>query len=181
MNYRLIIYKLPVYLALVAALASCATPGSVRQVGDRVSDLEGRMPKAERKIEDLGTQVRVLQEKPNAERTLALKEGCKIDGRDVNHLYNLLRGRVLPQYNNPEARADAEANSDMLTLGPAGRAGVYRSVPMEDADKNCVPSKGDFVFPDVVGGKEKVGFEVPKGDIPEELKLLLLEVVGGKK
>ena len=182
MNYRLSTYKLPVYLALAATLVTgCATQESVKQIGNRVSGLEGRMPNAERKIEDLGAQVKTLQEKPNAERTLAFKEGCKIDGRDINHLYNWLRGRVLPKYNDPDARADAEANSDMLTVGPTGRAGVYRSLPMEDGDKNCVASKGDFVFPDVVGGREKVGFEVPKGDLPEELRFLLLEVQGGKK
>lgn len=122
-----------------------------------------------------------LEIKPSAERTIALKTGCRIDGKDVNDLYTKLRGLVIPQYSNPDARKDAEVNANMFTLGPTGSVGKYRSVVMQDANSDCIPSKGDFVFPDVVDGKERVGFGVGKESLPEELKFLLLDVTGGKK
>lgn len=184
MIYRPSLYRLgrlgAVGLAAVY-IAGCAT-GNIKEVKETVSEiLQQRLPAIERTADDLGKRVNKLEVKPNAERTIALKTGCRIDGKDVDGLYNVLRGLVLPQYRNSDARADAQANADMFTLGPTGKVGEYRSVPMEDANKDCVPSKGDFVFPDVRDGNPKVGFEVGKKALPEELKFLLLDVTGGKK
>lgn len=159
---RIASYAVPLAFT-AAALAGCATRDRVIKLENRVSGLE--------------LKTGALEQKPNAERPISLRRGCKVDGRNVDALYDWLRGRVLPQYQNPDARKDAEANANMITLVPTGVAGAYYAVVMDDANRDCTASKGDFTFPD----GQRVQTIVKGQELPRDLRFLLLEVTKGQK
>ena len=178
MNYRQTFYRLPAYAAIATTLiggAGCATRGSVSELSQRLSGLEGRMPPVERKVDDLGTKVGNLEKKPNAERPIMVKKG-----KSADELYGWLRGQVLPQYQNADARKDAESNANAITLVPTGLPNVYYAIVMQDAEGDGVPSKGDYTFPDIVDGKQRIQFVIDKSKLPEALRYQLLNVMGLK-
>ena len=169
MNYRPITYGLAT--AYIVTSLGCATVGRVGQVEERVSGLEARMPPVERKVDNLGTRVDNQERKPNAERTIMVKKG-----QGVDDLYGWLRGLVLPQYQNKDARQDAEDNCNAITLVPTGIPNIYYAVVMDDANNDGTASKGDFTCPD----SSRIQFVVDGNKLPRDAKFQLLEVMGVK-
>lgn len=117
----------------------------------------------------LEEKVRALEEKPYAERIVMVKKGQGLD-----ELYGLLRGQILPQYQDPNARKAAENKANAVVIIPTGQKDVYYALMVEDADQDGLYSKGDFKFVDVVDGKQVEQFVLDKKNLPELLRWQLI-------
>ncbi len=176
MTYGQTLYRLPLYAALATTLvgaAGCASTKSVRDLSDRFSAFQAQ---TQRSVDNLDTRVTASEQKPNAERVVMIKKGQGLD-----ELYGWMRGQILPQYKDPAARKEAEDNGNAVVLIPTGLKDKYYAVVAEDADKDGLPSKGDYKFVDVVGDKQQVvQFVVDKKNLPELLRWQLINAVSAK-
>ena len=114
----------------------------------------------------LDDRVRHVETKPLAETPLFVS-------KERNPLeYGTLLGALLPKYQDPKSRENAEKYADTIVISPTNVRGRYRVLVVRDVnrDKKLTPDI-DRTYADVVGGKVMaVGFELTETELAQMLK-----------
>ena len=167
MNYRIISYATAGTVGL-AAIAGCATKGTVRNLETEVQQLRGQVQQNSDGIQDLALT-------PKAEICAYVSKAKH--PKDFADLH----GKIIPKYQDPESRKTAQELADLLRIDALGGRDAYNVAPLHDTNKDGIATnRVDYWIVDLrknaQGVEETVRlFRVPREMVPESVRNRLHE------